>query len=111
MASQQRSSCWDGWRSAFRTRRRNIARAGHEIASHGYAHRLVYATSPEEFRDGSAARASGDRGRRRRAVVGYRAPSFSITRKSLWALDVLIEEGYAYDSSIYPDSPRSIWHS
>jgi len=81
---------------------RQIASAGHEIASHGYAHRLVYTQTPSEFRD--------DLRRAKRAiedacgveVCGYRAPSYSITRRSLWALDVLLDEGYAYDSSIYP---------
>jgi polysaccharide deacetylase family protein (PEP-CTERM system associated) len=81
---------------------RRIQRAGHEIASHGYEHRLVYSTTPQEFR--------ADIRRARLAlesaagvpVVGYRAPSYSITRESLWALDVLIEEGFAYDASIYP---------
>jgi polysaccharide deacetylase family protein (PEP-CTERM system associated) len=79
-----------------------IGRRGHEVASHGYGHRLVYDQTPEAFReDVRRARtlleeASGQR------VVGYRAPSFSITRRSLWALDVLIEEGYEYDSSIFP---------
>jgi polysaccharide deacetylase family protein (PEP-CTERM system associated) len=79
-----------------------IARAGHEIASHGYAHGLVYSMTAEEFRD-DLRRARGALevacGRR---VVGYRAPSYSITRQSLWALDVLVEEGYVYDASIYP---------
>lgn len=81
---------------------RRIAAAGHEIASHGYGHRLIYEQTPEEFReDVRRARAlleavSGQ------AVVGYRAPSFSITERSLWALDVLIEEGYAWDASIFP---------
>lgn len=81
---------------------RAIAAEGHEVASHGYAHRLVYDQTVEEFRDDV---------RRSRAllesivggpVIGYRAPSFSITERSRWALDVLIEEGYLYDASIYP---------
>jgi polysaccharide deacetylase family protein (PEP-CTERM system associated) len=81
---------------------RRIRDAGHELASHGYAHELVYATTPEGFRFDlrrarrSIQRASGV------SVVGYRAPSFSITKRSLWALDVLVEEGYTYDASIYP---------
>jgi polysaccharide deacetylase family protein (PEP-CTERM system associated) len=81
---------------------REIARRGHEIASHGYAHRLVYDQTPDMFRaDVRKAKAiledaSG------RAVLGYRAPSYSITARSLWALDILIEEGYRYDSSIFP---------
>jgi polysaccharide deacetylase family protein (PEP-CTERM system associated) len=81
---------------------RAIAAAGHEVASHGYWHRLVYSQTPEEFRaDLQRARAvieaaSGTR------LRGYRAPSFSITAQSLWALDVLAEEGYDYDASIFP---------
>jgi polysaccharide deacetylase family protein (PEP-CTERM system associated) len=79
-----------------------IAGAGHEIASHGYDHQLVYDLTPEAFRQ--------DVSRSRRLledqtggpVVGYRAPSYSITRRSLWALDVLLEEGYRYDASIFP---------
>jgi polysaccharide deacetylase family protein (PEP-CTERM system associated) len=81
---------------------RRIADAGHEVASHGYSHRLVYDQTPEAFRE--------DVRRARRVlqdlsgqpVNGYRAPSFSITARSLWALDVLIEEGYTYDTSIFP---------
>jgi len=81
---------------------KSIAERGHEIASHGYAHRLVYDQTRGAFRDDvSRARriledASGS------PVTGFRAPSYSITPRSLWALDVLIEEGYKYDSSIFP---------
>jgi len=81
---------------------REIAERGHEIASHGYGHRLVYEQAPAAFRD-DVRRAKGileDAGGER--VSGYRAPSFSITSRSLWALDVLAEEGYEYDSSIFP---------
>jgi polysaccharide deacetylase family protein (PEP-CTERM system associated) len=79
-----------------------IAAAGHEIASHGYGHRLVYDQTPDEFRyDLQRARAAIESAAGVR-VVGYRAPSYSITRKSRWALDVLAEEGYAYDASVYP---------
>jgi polysaccharide deacetylase family protein (PEP-CTERM system associated) len=79
-----------------------IAAGGHEIASHGYAHRLVYDLTRAAFRDD--VRRSKDlletaAGAR---VLGYRAPSYSVTPRSLWALDVLIEEGFGYDSSIYP---------
>jgi polysaccharide deacetylase family protein (PEP-CTERM system associated) len=79
-----------------------IARAGHEIASHGYGHHLVYNQTPEVFRE-DVRRAKGileDLSGRK--VRGYRAPSYSITRRSLWALDVLLEEGYTYDASIFP---------
>ena len=82
---------------------RRIAARGHEIASHGYAHRLVYDQTPAAFRDDVRRAKRAARGRRRASrVVGYRAPSYSITPRSLWALDVLIEEGYRYDSSIFP---------
>jgi polysaccharide deacetylase family protein (PEP-CTERM system associated) len=79
-----------------------IATAGHEVASHGYAHRLVYDLTPEMFRDDirrskQLLEAAGGT-----AVEGYRAPSYSITPRSLWALDVLIEEGFTYDASIFP---------
>jgi polysaccharide deacetylase family protein (PEP-CTERM system associated) len=79
-----------------------IAAQGHEIASHGFAHRLVYDLTPSMFRDDIRRskvvieNAAGVR------VKGYRAPSYSITPRSLWALDVLIEEGFQYDASIFP---------
>jgi polysaccharide deacetylase family protein (PEP-CTERM system associated) len=81
---------------------RDIAAGGHEIASHGYWHQIVYSLTPDEFR--ADVRRSKDVLEQLVGVpvTGYRAPSFSITRKSLWALDVLIEEGYAYDASIFP---------
>ena len=81
---------------------RDIAARGHEIASHGYHHQLLYTLTPEQFRDdvrsAKAALESASGG----SVVGYRAPSFSIITSSLWALDVLMEEGYIYDASIFP---------
>jgi polysaccharide deacetylase family protein (PEP-CTERM system associated) len=79
-----------------------IAAAGHEVASHGYAHRLIYNQTPAEFRE-DVRRAKAvieDAGGQR--VRGYRAPSYSITTRSLWALDVLLDEGHEYDSSIFP---------
>jgi polysaccharide deacetylase family protein (PEP-CTERM system associated) len=81
---------------------RRISSGGHEIASHGYSHRLVYDMTPEDFRgDLRKAKAVLD-GAGATGVRGYRAPSYSITARSLWALDVLIEEGYQYDCSIFP---------
>lgn len=83
---------------------RRIARNGHELASHGYWHQLVYDLTPEEFaqdiiRSKSAiAEACGVE------VTAYRAPSFSITEKSMWALDILAEHGFRLDSSIFPIS-------
>ena len=81
---------------------KSIARRGHEVASHGYAHRLIYDQTPTTFREDvrRAKRILEDASGRR--VAGYRAPSYSITPRSLWALDVLVEEGYQYDSSIFP---------
>jgi polysaccharide deacetylase family protein (PEP-CTERM system associated) len=81
---------------------RDIAQAGHEIASHGYDHDLVYQLGRDRFR--------GDVRRSKalleditgQAVLGYRAPSFSITRESLWAPEILTEEGFKYDSSVFP---------
>ncbi len=81
---------------------RRIAEAGHELASHGYWHRLVYTLSREEFRRDikDSKKAIGDA--TGVAVTAYRAPSFSITNKSLWALETLVEEGFQVDSSIFP---------
>jgi len=79
-----------------------IAGRGHEVASHGYAHRLVYDQTRAAFREDVRRAKAILEEACGRAVVGYRAPSYSITPRSLWALDVLIEEGYQYDSSIFP---------
>ena len=81
---------------------REIARRNHEIASHGHAHRLVYDQTPAAFRDDVRRAKQVLEQACSRRVVGYRAPSYSITPRSLWALDILIEEGYEYDSSIFP---------
>jgi len=81
---------------------KEIHRRGHEIASHGYGHELVYEIGPERFRADirrSKMLLEDQCGER---VNGYRAPSYSITARSLWALDILIEEGFVYDSSIFP---------
>jgi polysaccharide deacetylase family protein (PEP-CTERM system associated) len=81
---------------------RQVAESGHEIACHSHLHRLVYSLSPAEFRDDTRRakevleQASGN------AVRGYRAPSFSITRDAHWALEILAELGFSYDSSIFP---------
>jgi polysaccharide deacetylase family protein (PEP-CTERM system associated) len=81
---------------------RQIADAGHEIASHGYGHRLVYDQTPKAFRDDVRRAKAILESAGGKPVLGYRAPSYSITPRSLWALDILIEEGYRYDSSIFP---------
>jgi polysaccharide deacetylase family protein (PEP-CTERM system associated) len=79
-----------------------IATAGHEVASHGYGHRLVYDQTPAAFREDVRKAKTILENAAQAPVLGYRAPSYSIVPQSLWALDVLIEEGYAYDSSIFP---------
>ena len=79
-----------------------LAEQGHEIASHGYGHELVTNQTDREFRDDvrRSKRILEDLTGER--VFGYRAPSFSITARTQWALPVLVEEGYLYDSSIFP---------
>ncbi len=79
-----------------------IAAAGHEIACHGYSHRLVYEQSPKEFHDEALHSKNLLEDITGAAVLGYRAASYSIVRKSLWALDTLVELGFAYDSSVFP---------
>jgi polysaccharide deacetylase family protein (PEP-CTERM system associated) len=94
---------------------RDIAKAGHELACHSYAHRRVLSLRPEEFQEdlrrarGAIEDAAGAR------ILGYRAPTFSIVRRSMWALEILAQEGFVYDSSIfairhdlygYPEFPR-----
>lgn len=97
---------------------RTIARQGHEIGTHGDSHMFVYRLTPEQFRQelrrsvGLLSDLTGT------AVVSHRAPFFSITKESLWALDILAESGIRYDSSIFPvrnyrygipDAPRTPW--
>ena len=99
---------------------RRIAEAGHEIASHGMSHDMIARLTPDTFRQDLVASRkllediSGER------ILGYRAPTFSITRDTAWALDVLTECGFRYDSSIFPirhdrygvpDAPRFAHHA
>jgi polysaccharide deacetylase family protein (PEP-CTERM system associated) len=81
---------------------REILSAGHEVGCHSHMHRRVWTMTPEEFRDDirRARAAIEDAGGQK--VVGYRAPTFSIGEKSLWAVKILAEEGFAYDSSVFP---------
>ncbi len=81
---------------------RRIQEEGHEIACHGYAHQLVYTQSRDEFRQDIKRAKSILEDTTGREVIGYRAPSYSITNKSKWAFEVLVEEGFKYDSSIFP---------
>lgn len=81
---------------------RRVASLGHEIASHGYAHRLVHRMTREEFREDSRRSKQLLEDITGRQVRGYRAAEFSIRADSLWALDILAELGFEYDSSIFP---------
>jgi polysaccharide deactylase family protein, PEP-CTERM locus subfamily len=75
---------------------------GHNIGCHSYWHRKVYDLSPEEFRNDTAQAKTILEQIIGGPVLGYRAPSYSITQKSLWALDILKDLGFIYDSSIFP---------
>ncbi len=81
---------------------KDIRAADHEIASHGYNHRLIYDLTPAQFREDvrKTKQILEDLGGC--GVRGYRATSYSVVRETLWALDILLEEGYVYDSSIFP---------
>jgi len=95
---------------------RRMAASGHEVASHGYAHRGIDTQTREEFRDDIRRAKKTLEDIAGTEVRGYRAPTFSIGPKTWWAYDVLAEEGYVYSSSIYPiahdlygmpDAPRT----
>ena len=79
-----------------------IHRCGHEIACHGYSHKLVFNQEPREFRSETLRAKCLLEDTIAESVLGYRAASYSITRQSLWALDILVEAGFLYDSSIFP---------
>lgn len=81
---------------------RDILSSGHEVGCHSYAHRALWRLTPEQFREDTRrglqaiAEACGVR------PIGYRAPTFSVTERTLWALEILAEEGIEYDSSVFP---------
>ena len=79
-----------------------IAEAGHEIATHGHTHRLVYEQGRERFEEDLLQSLEILRAVPGVEVLGYRAPSFSVTAESLWALEVMLEAGLTYDSSVFP---------
>src|SRR5262245_40508798 len=81
---------------------RTIHGEGHEIASHGWDHRRVLNMSPVAFRQDVRQSKDALEQITGEAVVGYRAPTFSIMRETAWAVDVLADLGFEYDSSIYP---------
>jgi len=81
---------------------REIASQGHEVACHGYSHQLVYRQTPEVFLDETRRAKDLLEQIIQKPVLGYRAASYSITARSEWALDILAEQGFRYDSSIFP---------
>ena len=82
---------------------RDIAAGGHELASHGMTHRPLWALDRESFRQELRdCRAAVREALGHEDMVGFRAPTFSLDRSTAWALDVLREEGFRYDSSIFP---------
>jgi polysaccharide deacetylase family protein (PEP-CTERM system associated) len=83
---------------------REAADRGHEVASHGYSHRLVYSMTPREFYDDAVKAKQILEDILGKCVNGYRAPGFSVTSQVPWFFDQLTEAGYTYDSSIFPAS-------
>ncbi len=81
---------------------RKITRRGHEVASHGYGHKRIYNQTRNEFRDDIRKSKALLEGLTGTPVIGYRAPSYSISMDSLWAFDELVDAGYSYDSSVFP---------
>jgi polysaccharide deacetylase family protein (PEP-CTERM system associated) len=79
-----------------------VAAAGHEIACHSLLHRSVFNLTPQEFREDTHRAKAVIEDATGKQVRGYRAPSFSVIEKSFWALNILVEEGFQYDSSIFP---------
>lgn len=95
-----------------------IAENGHEIASHGYNHRPIFEQTPQEFKEDVLRSKKVIESLTNVAIEGYRAPFFSVTKKSLWALNILKELDFKYDSSIFPtknflygipDAPQAIY--
>jgi len=96
---------------------REIHASGHEIGSHSFWHRLIYEQTPDEFRADLVESRDVLQDIISEKVTSYRAPSFSVTKQTLWALDILVEEGFKIDSSVFPiyhdrygipDAPRAL---
>lgn len=81
---------------------KEIHKQGHEIASHGFSHQLIYNQAQKIFREETIKSKKLLEDLIGEAVIGYRAASYSITKRNLWALDILQEAGFVYDSSIFP---------
>ena len=81
---------------------REIRQAGHELGTHGQDHRRVTTMTPAEFREDIRRSKNTIEDVSGAEVIGYRAPNYSIVRETLWAMDILLEEGFLYDSSVFP---------
>ncbi len=81
---------------------RSIADSGHEIGSHGHSHQRIHTLTPSQFRSDLRASRNMLADQVQHPIIAYRAPSFSIVKGTLWALDILAEEGFQIDSSIFP---------
>ena len=81
---------------------KRIAKAGHEIGCHGFAHRRLQTLTPDQFRDDLRKATHILNDQVQRPIRSFRAPSFSIVKSTMWALDILAEEGYTFDSSLFP---------
>ncbi len=100
---------------------RSIVSEGHEIASHGYAHRLLTRLTPEEFERDLGTSLAILRDMSGQPVNGFRAPSFSVTRVTLWSYEIMRRHGIQYDSSVFPvgfhpdyglpDAPLSVYRT
>jgi len=81
---------------------REIAAAGHELGCHSYWHRLICTLQPNEFREDTGRAKDVIQQSSGEAILGYRAPTFGVRADTLWALEILVELGFTYDSSIFP---------
>jgi polysaccharide deacetylase family protein (PEP-CTERM system associated) len=81
---------------------RRIVSEGHELASHGYGHQMITDLTPSEFKDDILRAKKTLENISGTEILGYRAPSFSVGKSTLWAHDILAESGYRYSSSVYP---------
>jgi polysaccharide deacetylase family protein (PEP-CTERM system associated) len=79
-----------------------IAKKGHEIATHGYSHTLLYEMTPESFEEDLKRAIEATKIAYPSDIIGYRAPSFTITKKTTWAFEILAKNGIRYDSSVFP---------
>jgi polysaccharide deacetylase family protein (PEP-CTERM system associated) len=83
---------------------RTIAQKGHEIATHGYSHRLLTEMTPEQFSEDLDQALAVTQPLAREKIIGFRAPTFTVTTETLWSLEILKAHGILYDSSVFPIS-------